>query len=221
MTSAQNGLLGTPIEGLLAGPTSRLPYQRNVLLRSYVLERPQGNLLVYNSPGISESADAIRALGAPVRLLINHSHESMYGQPDLDVPIWIHEDDRSEVSSALDVAGTFRTRGMIDDDLEVIPTPGHTPGTTSFLWDNGTHRFLFTGDFIWIEGGEWKAVVLSPGLRPAYLESLAIVRDLDFDVLVPWGTTEPDPSFGLVANPADKRDRIDAIIGRVEAGGDR
>ncbi len=158
--------LETPIEGLLATPTSRLPYQHNVLLRSYVLARPQGNLIVYNSPGVSESAAAIRALGQPARLLVNHSHESMYGQPDLDVPVWVHEQDRSEVTS-LGVAGTFDGRGMIDDDLEVIPTPGHTAGTTSFLWDNGTHRFLFTGDFIWIENGEWKAVVLSPGLRRA------------------------------------------------------
>jgi Metallo-beta-lactamase superfamily len=221
MASAGSSPLDTPIEGLLATPTTRLPYQHNVLLRSYVLERPQGNLIVYNSPGVSESAAAIRALGAPARLLVNHGHESMYGQPDLDVPIWVHRKDRSEVAKSLDVAGTFDGRGMIDDDLEVIPTPGHTAGTTSYLWDNGTHRFLFTGDFIWIENGEWKAVVLSSGLRRDYLDSLALVRDLEFDVLVPWGTTEGDSSYGLVADQSQMHDRIDAIIGRVKAGGDR
>jgi hypothetical protein len=221
MPAADQRSLDTPVEGLLATPTSRLPYQHNVLLRSYVLERPQGNLIVYNSPGVSESAAAIRALGAPARLLVNHSHESMYGRPDLDVPIWVHSLDRFEVAGSLDVAGTFDGRGMIDTDLEVIPTPGHTAGTTSFLWDNGTHRFLFTGDFIWIEDGQWKAVVLSPELRPAYLASLALVRDLDFDVLVPWGTTEGDPPYGLLADESEKHDRIDAIIDRVRAGGDR
>ncbi|MCZ2813246.1 MBL fold metallo-hydrolase [Modestobacter sp. VKM Ac-2979] len=221
MTTAGDHPLDTPIEGLLATPTSRLPYQHNVLLRSYVLERPQGNLVVYNSPGVSESAAAILALGAPARLLVNHGHESMYGQPDLDVPIWVHRDDRSELATSLDVTGTFDGPGMIDDDLEVIPTPGHTAGTTSYLWDNGTHRFLFTGDFIWIEDGEWKAVVLSSGLRRDYLDSLALVRELDFDVLVPWGTTEGDPPYGLVPDPAQRHDRIDAIIDRVEAGGDR
>jgi len=94
-----------------------------VLLRSFVLERQQGNLIVYNSPGVSESAAAIRDLGAPARLLVNHGHESMYGQPDLEVPVRVHEKGRAEVAASLDVAGTFDRRGMIDDDLEVIPTP--------------------------------------------------------------------------------------------------
>ena len=221
MTPVGSSSLQTPIEGLLATPTSRLPYQHNVMLRSYVLERAHGNLIVYNSPGVSESADAIRALGAPARLLVNHSHEAMYGKPDLDVPIWIHRNDSPEVVQSLDVAGMFDGRTRIDDDLEVIPTPGHTAGTTSFLWDNGTHRFLFTGDFIWIENGEWKAVVLSSALRRAYLESLALVRELDFDVLVPWGTTEGDPPYGLVTGRSEIRDRVDAIVDRVKAGGDR
>jgi hypothetical protein len=221
MATTKSSPLETPVEGLLATPTARLPYQHNVLLRSYVLQRPQGNLIVYNSPGVSESAAAIRALGAPARLLVNHSHEAMYGQPDLDVPVWVHGLDRSEVAGSLDVAGTFGARGMIDQDLEVIPTPGHTAGTTSFLWDNGTHRFLFTGDFIWIEDGQWKAVVLTQGLRRDYLASLALVRDLDFDVLVPWGTTEGDLPYGLLADESEKHDRIDAIIDRVRAGGDR
>jgi len=221
MAQDANQPLETLVGGLLATPTSRLPYQHNVLLRSYLLERPQGNLIVYNSPGVSETANAIRALGTPSRLLVNHGHEAMYGQPELEDPIWVHREDRAEVSRSIDVAGTFDGNELIDDDLEVIPTPGHTPGTTSFLWDNGAHRFLFTGDFIRIENGEWKAVVLSEGLRSSYLDSLALVRELDFDVLVPWGTSEGDPSIGLVAGPSEKRDRIDAIIDRVSAGGDR
>jgi glyoxylase-like metal-dependent hydrolase (beta-lactamase superfamily II) len=221
MSKARNSGLESPIEGLLATPTARLPYQHNVLLRSYVLERAQGNVIVYNSPGVSESADAIAALGAPTRLLINHGHESMYGQPAIDVPVWVHSQDRAEIARSIHVAGTFDERLMIDDDLEVIPTPGHTAGTTSYLWNSGQHRFLFTGDFIWIEDGDWKAVVLSSHLRDAYLASLELVRDLDFDVLVPWGATEGGPSYGLVADAAEKRQRIDAIIDRVRAGGDR
>jgi hypothetical protein len=221
MTSEAGTQLDTPFEGLLATPPSRLPYQHNVLLRSYLLERPEGNIVIYNSPGVSEAADSIRTLGAPVRLLVNHSHEAMYGQPSLDVPVWVHRRDHAEAAASLDPAGVFDQREMIGDDLEVIPTPGHTAGTTSYLWDNGTHRFLFTGDFIWIEDGEWKAVVLDAGLRSDYLDSLALVRGLDFDVLVPWGTTEGSPPCARVAGPAETHHRIDAIIARVQAGGSR
>ena len=205
---------------LLATPTARLPYQRNVLLRSYVIERADGNVIIYNSPGISDAADAIRDLGPTSHLLINHAHESMYGAPALDVPIWVHQRDSGEVERDLTVAATFTARRWIGDDLEVIPTPGHTAGTTSFLWHSGDRRYLFTGDFIWIEQGEWKAVVLDPGLRDEYVASLELVRDLDFDVLVPWGTTDDGPSFDEVSSQ-QIRERLDAIIARVRAGGTR
>lgn len=83
--------LTSPTHGLLATPGARLPYQHDVLVRSFVLERPRGNVIVYNSPGVSEFADAIRELGGASRLLVNHAHESMYGSPELDVPLYIHD----------------------------------------------------------------------------------------------------------------------------------
>jgi len=213
--------LAAVTDGLLATPTARLPYQHDVILRSFVLERAEGNVIVYNSPGISSSAEAIRDLGGATRLLLNHEHEAMYGMPELEVPVFVHERDSAAVAGSLPVTGVFDRRQMIDHDLEVIPTPGHTPGTASFLWDNGSRRFLFTGDFIWIEHGDWKAVVLDGGLRSEYLDSLALVRELDFDVLVPWGVTEDGPSYGLVAGQAEIRHRVDAISDRVRAGGSR
>ena len=212
--------LETLFDGLLGTSTSRLPYQANVLLRSYVLRRAQGNVIIYNSPGISSDAEDIRALGGARRLLVNHSHEAMYGNPELEVPVYVHERDRAETARSMTVAGVFTGHELIDDDLEVIPTPGHTEGTTSYLWDSGTRRFLFTGDFLWIENGEWKAVVLDEGLRSQYLNSLAVVRELDFDVLVPWGTTDDGPSCATTS-AADARRRIDAIITRLRAGGTR
>ena len=221
MRPTGNSLLDTPFDGLLSTPSSRLPYQHNVLLRSYVLQRPGGSVIVYNSPGVSEAAAAIEQLGPPDRMLINHAHEAMYGRPDLDIDVWIHRADLQEVGKTLQIAGTFDQRQRIGSDIEVIPTPGHTPGTCSFLWNNGEHRFLFTGDFIWIEDGEWKAVVLNPALRDQYLSSLALVRDLDFDVLVPWGATEGDSPAWRVDNPEDKRRRLELMMERVSAGGNR
>jgi glyoxylase-like metal-dependent hydrolase (beta-lactamase superfamily II) len=216
-----DGRLDVPFPGLLATPTARLPYQHDVLLRSYVLQRPAGTVIVYNSPGIGEAAADIRRLGTLDRLLVNHAHEAMYGQPEIDVPVWAHHADSAEIGSSLRLAGELDGPTMIGDDLHVIPTPGHTAGTTSYLWDDGTHRFLFSGDFIWIEGGEWKAVVLDPRLRDAYLHSLALVRDVDFDVLVPWGVSERDEPVGRVRDATERRERVQAIIDRLAAGGDR
>jgi len=208
--------LESSFPGLWATPSTRLPYQANVFVRSFILERADGNVAIYNSPGLGAAAE----LGAVSRLLINHGHEEMYGDSGIDAEVWVHERDRREAARTLTVAGVFTGRTMIGNDLEVIPTPGHTPGTTSYLWANEGHRFLFTGDFIWVEEGEWKAVVLGPSGRADYLDSLRLVRDLDFDVLVPWGTTVGDP-YAVSASRDQIRERIDAIIARVEAGGSR
>jgi hypothetical protein len=215
-----NGLTKTPFDGLLAMPPASLPYQANVLVRSFLLRRPAGDVIVYNSPGVTTTAPEIRRLGGATRLLVNHAHEAMYGEPDLDVPIFVHERDRAEAAHSLSIAGVFTDRETLGGDLEVIPTPGHTAGTTSFLWDTGDHRFLFTGDFVWIESGEWKAVVLDPESRDEYLTSLALIRDLDFDVLVPWGTTDDGAPFDIVDRD-ERRARISAIITRVQSGGSR
>lgn len=118
------------------------------------------------------------------------------------------------------VAGTFAGRQTIGDDFELIPTPGHTPGTTAFLWDSGTRRFLFTGDMLWIEHGRWSAVVLGSSDRTAYLESLELMRELEFDALVPWGAVSGEPCVELTSR-RQARERIDVVIARVRAGGDR
>lgn len=174
MSISQATSLETPLEGLRATPAAQLPFQANIRVRSFFLERLAGNAVVYNSPGVTAAAPHIRDLGGASRLLINHGHEAMYGNPELDVPVYVHERDRAETAESMRVTGVFNSRELIDDDLEVIPTPGHTPGTTSYLWDNGSHRFLFTGDWISIEDGEWKAVVLDSSHRADYLDSLAL-----------------------------------------------
>jgi glyoxylase-like metal-dependent hydrolase (beta-lactamase superfamily II) len=117
------------------------------------------------------------------------------------------------------VRATFSRRHLLDHDFEVIPTPGHTPGATAYLWDSGEHRFLFTGDTILLRDGEWVAAVLDSSDRAAYLDSLELLRELDFDVLVPWAASAGQP-YHAITSQAEARRRIDAIAARVRAGGD-
>jgi hypothetical protein len=124
------------------------------------------------------------------------------------------------LGGAIPVTGSFSGRETIGADIDVIPIPGHTPGSTAYLWDNGVHRFLFTGDSVWLDHGEWTAVVLDPSGRHSYIDGLTLMRDLDFDVLVPWGATQDEPPIAAVS-PAEAAARLDAVIQRVEAGGNR
>ena len=116
--------------------------------------------------------------------------------------------------------GTFSRRHVLDDDLEVIPTPGHTRGATAYLWNTGSHRLLFTGDTVYLAGGEWVAAVLGSSDRAAYIESLELIRELDFDVLVPWASTEGSAPYAMT-DKTDARRRIDAVIERLRRGEDR
>jgi hypothetical protein len=62
--------------------------------------------------------------------------------------------------------------------------------------------------------GEWVAAVLDSSDRGAYRESLKLIRELDFDVLVPWAATAGGP-FHAVTDRDDIERRIDALMERV------
>jgi glyoxylase-like metal-dependent hydrolase (beta-lactamase superfamily II) len=214
----------TVIPDLYASPPAALSFAPSTHVRAFLLRRPQGNLLLYSAPTVADEAAAIEELGGVARHYLNHWHEVMIGGADriaaFGGPLFCHEDDRQEAAKQVEIAGTFSQRHMAGDDLEAIPIPGHTPGATAYLWYGGGHRCLFTGDSLWLRDGEWVAAVLDSSDRDAYIESLGLLRELDFDVLVPWAATAGRPSHAL-ADTADARRRIDAIIERLRRGEDR
>ncbi|MDK6298216.1 MBL fold metallo-hydrolase [Staphylococcus caprae] len=204
--------------GLYATPTTELPFDKRFRFKSFVLERSEGNIVIFHSGRIDEAADDIQSLGGADRVLMNHEHESLGGQTHFDAPYYIHQDDKEAVTDTLQVAGTFKDREQLYDDLEVIPAPGHTPGTTLYLWDNGEHRYLFTGDFLCYEGDEWRTVVLPSSDREQSIKSLEMIRDLDFDALVPWVSIEGESPVFFINDDNDKQQRVQKIIDRVRNG---
>jgi len=200
------------LPGLAASAPETLPFAPSQEIRAFLLERAAGNVLVYSAGGLEPGV-------AVARRYLNHRHEAMFPPGPIDAPLFVHERERASVEEAMHVRGTFSRRHLVDEDFEVIPTPGHTPGATAYLWDGGTHRFLFTGDTIHLRDGEWVAAVLASSDRAAYLDSLELIRGLDFDVLVPWAASAGGP-FYAVTSRAGARRRIDELIRRVWNGED-
>jgi hypothetical protein len=207
------------VEGLYASTPESLPFAPQLHVRAFLLRREEGNVLVYSVKGLASDAGMIEDLGGISRHYLNHRHEASFASDWLDAPLFVHERERESVERAYPVRGTFSRRHMLDHDLEVIPTPGHTPGATAYLWESGEHRILFTGDTIYLRDGEWVAAVLDSSDRDAYLDSLELIRDLDYDVLVPWAATRGDPYHAVTTN-GEARRRLDAIIDRVRRGED-
>ena len=211
-------------QDLYASSPHSLPFAPALDMRAFVLPRDGGNLLVYSSPAVVDDAGTVRGLGGVATQYLNHWHEARFGaadavRRDLEPRLLAHEDERHAVSehSGIDVDETFGERGLVDDDFELIPIPGHTPGATAFLWDSGHRRYLFTGDSIYLDRGEWVAAVLGSSDRESYVESLALLRDVEFDLLVPWIATTGEPYMARTGR-VDARRRIDAIIARLQRG---
>jgi hydroxyacylglutathione hydrolase len=80
----------------------------------------------------------------------------------------------------------FERRGRDDRGVEIVPTPGHSPGSTCFVVDGAAGRYLFTGDTLYrTAGGEWAAGYL-PGISDgdALAGSLDLLAGLDPDLVV-------------------------------------
>ncbi|NJL42671.1 MAG: MBL fold metallo-hydrolase, partial [Pseudanabaena sp. SU_2_4] len=69
------------------------------------------------------------------------------------------------------------------EDLEIIPTPGHTTGAFSYLWSSGDSKYLFLGDVLVPVDGEWKFWVTRAG-RQSMIQSMELLQALDFNYLV-------------------------------------
>jgi glyoxylase-like metal-dependent hydrolase (beta-lactamase superfamily II) len=208
------------IASLHASRPERLSFAPSLEVRAFLLRRARGNLLVYCAPAVAEEAHAFAALGGVARHYLGHWHEAMFGRDRAVAPIYCHVDDQPSAAEHVHVAGTFCEGHRLDEDFEVIPIPGHTRGSTAYLWDSGEHRCLFTADSVYLRDGEWVAAVLAGSSdRQAYVESLEWLKAVDFDVLVPWAASRGQP-FHAMTDRADVRRRFDAIIDRLRRGED-
>ncbi len=218
------------IPRLHASPPEAVPFGPSLEIRAFLLEREQGNLLIYRAKTLRGEVAAITDLGGISRQYLNHRHEAAavcdWVAETFAAPLFCHVDDAVSASHGCNVAQTFSERHWLDGDFEVIPTPGHTAGATAYLWNTGDHRCLFTGDTIFFPQGEWRALLLRSDAPPPldgasdrerYLESLELIRSLDFDLLVPSLATADQPHYEFVDRGEAER-RIDAIIERVRRG---
>lgn len=215
------------VPNLYASPPIDLGFGRVPLqARAFLLQRPWGNLLLYGAEAIGPDQEpTVRALGGIARQYLNHAHEATVANGRIaetfGAPLTVHEGDAAEVARIARPGETFSDRHLVDGDFEVIPTPGHTAGATSYLWDTGQYRVLFTGDTIFLRDGEWVAALLD-GIsdRVAYVSSLQLLRELDFDLLVPGVAPVGQPYHAFVER-VEAEGRIGEICERLWSGGDQ
>jgi glyoxylase-like metal-dependent hydrolase (beta-lactamase superfamily II) len=210
------------IPGLYASTPEPLGFGPSLEIRAFLLQRERGNLLVYRSGMPERDVEEINALGGISRQYLNHHHEASpacdWVAKTFEAPLHVHEKEAPSVSEICHVAETFSERHHLHDDFEIIPVPGHTSGATAFLWDTGQHRCLFTGDTIFFPRSKWVAAVLDEvSDRERYIESLELIRTLDFDLIVP-GIAAAGHTYYAFVQKGEAERRIGEILERLRRG---
>lgn len=137
---------------------------------AYLLTRDEGNVLFYNT-ALTRELEHMAELGGVAYQLLSHRDEvgdslntiaNRFGGK-----LGAHAQEQSDVARIRAPDLLFTQRERILGNIEVIPVPGHSPGSTSFLVEPAHgKRYLFTGDTIYRgEGGAWKA-----GFIPGYTQ---------------------------------------------------
>jgi hypothetical protein len=223
---ARDGRPEPPLEqvipGLLASAPEPLPFGEALQIRAFLLRREAGNVLLYRSAELLGQAGGIALAGGIARRYLSHAHEASPLNDRLGeasgAPLFVHAADAPEAARLNRVRASFRRRHRLDDDLEVIPIPGHTPGATAYLWDSGNHRVLFPGDTVLPGRRGWRAAYLEgTSDRRAYVDSLLLLAGLEFDLIVP-AISRRGRSAWQFFRPERAREELEAIAGRLRAG---
>lgn len=186
------------------------PDSPHVATHAYLLLRDSGNLLIY-STGNESDYRRIEELGGITHQYLSHCDEA--GPPLARIKarfgsrLCAHPGDAAEIERYCPIDLLFAERATHLGNLKVIPTPGHTPGSTCFLYDSPHgHRYLFTGDTIFPVGESWDTYLSRGGDRAMLRRSLAWLRELAPDYV--FSSVSIGPAFAAMT-ASDWRAAVD------------
>ena len=161
-----------------------------VTSHAYLLARPDGNILFYGT-GVLEELQRIRNLGGIIRQYLSHRDEAgpllVVIKQTFNSALCCHALEANAIQSICPVDVTFDARETHLGNIEVIPTPGHTSGSTCYVYRSPHGRtYLFTGDSIFPDGQSWGTLVQAGagGRKSDLKRSLGLLRDLQPDVVI-------------------------------------
>jgi glyoxylase-like metal-dependent hydrolase (beta-lactamase superfamily II)/ferredoxin len=115
---------------------------------SYLIERPQGHVLVDSPRAAGPLLSALEARGGVATMFLTHRDDvadHAVFRRRFGCERVIHEDDVTASTRGVERRISGVEPVALADDLVVIPTPGHTRGHAVLLHRD---RFLFTGDHL-------------------------------------------------------------------------
>ncbi len=183
---------------------------------SYLVVRPRGNVLVDSPRASRPLLDRIAALGGVRTMVLTHrddvaDHEAFARRFGCERVL--HEADARGLAIERRIGG--RDPVALDDELTLVPVPGHTPGSMALLY---RERFLFTGDHLWWDEEDLR---LDMGREVCWfswaeqLRSLARLRAHRFAWVLPGHGHRL-----RTASPEAMRAALDEVLSRLGGGVD-
>jgi hydroxyacylglutathione hydrolase len=181
MTQIRDDLFQTRVDTPFPGLTTH----------AYLWRRPDGNVFFY-SPATDADFDAIDGLGGVAAQYLSHLDEA---GPNL---ARIAQRFGRRLHAPAAELEAITKHGQVDvplvshrhvdvNDVEVLPTPGHSPGSTCYLATGvGGEKYLFTGDTMFPAGdGSWSTfVVPGRGDAPAMRDSVKLLGSIQPDIVI-------------------------------------
>jgi glyoxylase-like metal-dependent hydrolase (beta-lactamase superfamily II) len=156
--------------------------------KGFLVAGPKYNLMVDTPACTPRVVDAVRAAGGLRYIFLSHRdeigeiaelHRATGGA------VIMHRSEADQVPCGVDLV--FDTDFEVEPGVQVIHTPGHSPGSSCLLLHRGDLRVLFTGDHILRRREEIPAPLKFPWTWDwsAQVASARRLLELEFDYIVP------------------------------------
>jgi hydroxyacylglutathione hydrolase len=147
--------------------------------------------VLFYSPGSDVDFDDLQKLGGVARQYLSHRDEAgpmlAAVAERFGARLYASAAEVNDVARFRTVDVPFSGRHVDDLGIEIIPTPGHTPGSTCYLVPGADGvSYLFTGDTIYLsDSGKWTAGYIEGMSDKAALAStLELLATLNPDLVV-------------------------------------
>jgi hydroxyacylglutathione hydrolase len=211
MTQIRDDLYQTRMDSPFPGLTTH----------AYLWRRPAGNVLFY-SPATDADFDAIDALGGVAAQYLSHLDEA--GPNLARIAERFGRRLHAPAAELEAISQHGRGDGPVDafrhldtNDVEVLPTPGHSPGSTCYLVTGvGGATYLFTGDTMFPKGdGSWATfVVPGRGDGAAMRDSLKLLATVQPDLVIS-SAFAGDAAIEVIVDPRRWSECIDQALASV------
>lgn len=176
-----------------------------VKTHAYFLQCTQGNVLFYNTSQ-QDDISQIAQLGGIKYQYLSHRDEAGASLQSIKVQfgskLCSHSKEEPFIRQLCTVDIIFSKRITHFAGIEVIPTPGHTAGSTSFLYHSALSglAYLFTGDTFFQTNGDWQTIFFaqSGGSAEALIKSLSVYKALSPDVVI-WSASGGGTAFARLS----------------------